>query len=110
MVKALNFFFIITQIRIYESEAFKKFMRVDLRQLMTMANNYKANIIKYMYNNKKLEDIIKSQQKTKLMYKDLQKLKDIVLDYQRRTKSLLAFGNQSYLSDNNTTPLLNKSQ
>ncbi len=51
MVKALNFFFIITQIRIYESEGFQKFMRVDLRQLMTMANNYKAHIIKYMYNN-----------------------------------------------------------
>lgn len=60
MVKALNFFFIIMQSRVYESEGFQKFMRVDLRQLMNMANNFKQRIITYIYNNKKLEDIIKS--------------------------------------------------
>lgn len=81
MVKALNFFFIIMQSRVYESEGFQKFMRVDMRQIMSMANNYKSSIIKYVYNNKKLEDIIKSQQKTKLCYKNLDTLVEMVIDF-----------------------------
>jgi hypothetical protein len=90
------------------SDCAKPYANTDILRVDIDNNIIQPN--KYICNNKKFEDIIKSQQKTKLMYKDLQKLKDIVLDYQRRTNSLLAFGNQSYLSDNNTTPLLNKSQ
>lgn len=54
MVKAMNFFFILLQSRIYDSEGFSKFMRVDLRSLMNMGMNFKCMIMTYAYNNQKI--------------------------------------------------------
>lgn len=39
IVKCFNLFFIFMQLRIYESDAFKKFMKRDLRRLITLANS-----------------------------------------------------------------------
>jgi len=41
---------------------------------MNMGVNYKKIIMTYIYNNKKLEEIIQLQQKKKLMYKKLEGL------------------------------------
>ena len=54
----MNLFFIFLQARIYESHGFSKFVRVDLRSMMNMGVNFKRLIITYIYNNKKLEQII----------------------------------------------------
>jgi len=71
LLKATNLFFIFLQARIYKSEGFKKFMRVDLRSIMNMGKNYKKDIMTFMYNNKKLEKIIQVQQNRKQMIKDV---------------------------------------
>ncbi len=70
----MNLFFIFLQSRIYVSDGFNKFRRVNLRYLMNMGVNYKKIIMTYIYNNKKLEEIIQLQQKKKLMYKKLEGL------------------------------------
>lgn len=89
MVKALNLFFIFMQTRIYDSEGFSKFQRSKLRSLMMMGSNYKRMIITYIYNNKKLQNIIRVQQKKKHMNDQLEELKDEVRVFQRQQKSLL---------------------
>lgn len=71
LLKATNLFFIFLQARIYKSEGFTKFMRVDLRSIMNMGKNYKKDIMTFMYNNKKLEKIIQVQQNRKQMIKDV---------------------------------------
>ena len=71
LLKATNLFFIFLQARIYKSEGFKKFIRVDLRSIMNMGKNYKKDIMTFMYNNKKLEKIIQVQQNRKQMIKDV---------------------------------------
>jgi hypothetical protein len=71
LLKATNLFFIFLQARIFKSEGFTKFMRVDLRSIMNMGKNYKKDIMTFMYNNKKLEKIIQVQQNRKQMIKDV---------------------------------------
>ena len=64
--------------QIYSSAGYKKFIRTDLRTYLVMANNYKAEIMAYFYNNKKLEQVITTQQKKVKMYKDVGELKNEV--------------------------------
>jgi general stress protein CsbA len=55
ILKGLNLFFVFLLMQIYKSAGYKKFIRTDLRTYLVMASNYKADIMAYFYNNKKLE-------------------------------------------------------
>ena len=59
LLKTVTLFFIFLQARIYKSEGFKKFMREDLRSLLDIGKKYKKNIITSIFNNEKIENIIK---------------------------------------------------
>lgn len=85
----MNLFFIFLQARIYDSEGYQKFVRSDLRSLMSMGVNFKSMIITYVYNNRKLQDIIQVQQRKKNMRKQLDELQDMVGVYLRQQNSLL---------------------
>lgn len=54
ILKGLNLFFIFLQSRIYSSDAFWEFIRVDLRRLLKLASSYKSMAMTYRYNNWKL--------------------------------------------------------
>ena len=56
-----------------------------------MANNYKAEIMAYFYNNKKLEQVITTQQKKVKMYKDVGELKNEVQRWKRAQNNLLEY-------------------
>jgi hypothetical protein len=75
ILKSINLFHIFLQSRIYESEGFWKFVRIDLRRLLNMANNYKKFTMAYRLNNLKLQQIVNTQQIKKEMYKGVGELK-----------------------------------
>lgn len=75
MLKCFNLFFIFLQCRIYESEGFDKFMKRDLRKLISLANNYKKLSSAYRYNNWKLQKVVASQQNRQKMYEGVARLK-----------------------------------
>ena len=60
ILKCLNMFFIFLQSRIYESEAFTRFIKRDLKKLLGLAKTYKKSAITYRFNNWKLQKIITS--------------------------------------------------
>jgi hypothetical protein len=68
ILKCLNMFFIFLQNRIYESESFHKFMKRDLRKLMTIAKSYKRQSLTFRFNNWKLQKIVTTQKNLKTMY------------------------------------------
>jgi hypothetical protein len=47
-------FFIFLQSRIYESEGFNKFIKTDLKKLISLAKNYKRMALTYRFNNMKI--------------------------------------------------------
>lgn len=51
-------FFIFLQSRIFQSDAFRRFVRNDLRKLVAMAKNYKKMALTYRYNNWKIQRIL----------------------------------------------------
>lgn len=54
ILKCFNMFFIFLQSRIYDSEGFKKFIKTDLKKLISLAKNYKRMALTYRFNNWKL--------------------------------------------------------
>lgn len=56
-----------------------------------MATNYKSDIMAYFYNNKKLEQVIITQQRKVKMYKDVGELKQEVQSWKRAQDNLLNF-------------------
>lgn len=86
----MNLFFIFLQARIYESPGFAKFVRADLRLIMNMGMNFKRQIISYIYNNKKLEQIIQVQQMKKHMNNQLDELKDEIFVFQKQQSTLIS--------------------
>lgn len=91
ILKGLNLFFVFLLMQIYESAGYKKFIRTDLRTYLVMAGNYKADIMAYFYNNKKLEQVITTQQKKNKMYKEVNELKNEVQRWKRAQNNLLDF-------------------
>jgi len=91
LLKGFNLFFVFLLMQIYSSAGYKKFIRTDLRTYLVMANNYKAEIMAYFYNNKKLEQVITTQQKKVKMYKDVGELKNEVQRWKRAQNNLLEY-------------------
>jgi hypothetical protein len=56
-----------------------------------MATNYKSDIMAYFYNNKKLEQVIITQQRKVKMYKDVGELKQEVQSWKRAQDNLINF-------------------
>lgn len=61
LLKSFNLFFIFLQSRVYQSEAFWEFIRVDIRRLLKLAQSYKSMAMTYRYNNWKLQKIVTVQ-------------------------------------------------
>lgn len=92
VLKSMNLFFIFLLVQIYRSNGYKKFLRSDLRTYLVMANNYKAFIMTYFYNNRKLEKMIQIQQKKKKMYNGLEELGKDVKKW-KRAQDAVVIGN-----------------
>lgn len=75
VLKSINLFFIFLQARIYTSESFWQFIRVDLRRLLKLAQNYKKMAMTYRYNNWKLQKIVTTQQRKQKMYEGVAELR-----------------------------------
>ena len=74
-LKSLNLFFIFLQSRIFESMAFHKFVRSELRKLISLAKNHKKMAITYRYNNWKIQKVLTIQSKKKQMQEGVSELK-----------------------------------
>jgi CRISPR/Cas system CMR subunit Cmr6 (Cas7 group RAMP superfamily) len=80
--------------------------------MMIMGNNFKKNIMAYIYNNKKLERIIQIQQRKKKMFQGVDDLKKEVAHWQRAQASLLrgtfdqTYETRESMNNNTKTPLL----
>lgn len=75
ILKSFNLFCIFLLARIYQSDDFWKFMRIELRRLLRIGNHYKKLAMTYRYNNWKLQKIITVQQRKKKMYEGVAELK-----------------------------------
>ena len=89
ILKSLNLFFIFLQSRIYSSEAFWEFIRVDLRRLLRLASSYKSLAMTYRYNNWKLQKIVTVQQRKTKMYEGVAELKMKMNHYLKSQQSLI---------------------
>ena len=75
ILKSFNLFVIFLQSRIFESEGFKKFFRIDLRNLNNLAKNQKRLGVTYRYNNWKIQKVLNVQKKKRDMYASVSELK-----------------------------------
>lgn len=94
--------------RIYSSAGYKKFIRTDLRAYLVMATNFKSEIMAYFYNNKKLEQVILTQQKKVKMYQGVKELKKEVQGWKRAQENVLEFFGRFAGSFNKDDPEMGK--
>ena len=77
ILKAFTYYFVTTQIQIFESTAYKEYIKKDFKRFIDMADTKGTSII-WRLNNEKIEKIKLQEQENSKMNEMLENLKQIL--------------------------------